>query len=202
MREWEVWDAELVDALKHSWTKDSNEYHWQLINKANGLIEGDSVLDIGCGLGHLYALLKNKHIKYMGIDTSKEMIKAVQNYYQDKKELFQYGDIFDLSQYLSFDTVIAVGVFVHLPIDEVIDALNQMWNNARICIVFSVNLGERRIIRKHERKKGKYLIERTDTEAFWLDIIDTLEDVAKVEKIPFSDHPIFSNTFFRIYQKR
>ena len=88
--------------------------------------EGDKILDLGCGNGRLYELLKNKPIEYYGIDNSEKLIEIAKNRYlrpvrkssisNRAKASFQVVDALNLPFPENFfDKVVSVAVFHHIP---------------------------------------------------------------------------------------
>ena len=58
----------------------TREYLWDDIKPLIKYIkENDKVLDIGCGNGRLYHVLKEKQIIYTGLDLSEELIKIAKD---------------------------------------------------------------------------------------------------------------------------
>lgn len=204
MRKWEVWNEGLVTQIIQNWhdprntDKQPNDYHKMLIDKVPDLIVGGSVLDVGCGLGHLYGLLKDKVREYLGIDTSRDMLKKAKTYFSGKKTIFKYGDILNLDKIPAFDTVVAIGVLLHLPQNKVNEALKGMYKKAKMRVIFSVNIGQTTIERKRSMPDKKILIERTDTKTFYYDLFKHLKNVKSIRMIEISNHAIFSNTIFVI----
>src|SRR3990167_5210527 len=104
-KEWEVWDKYRVDGLVKGWgdprlcikemNPESGKKHWRLVKKIHSLVEGKSVLDVGCCLGHLFILLKD--VDYLGIDSSKAMLRKARNFFPKDKNKFQFGSVYDLS---------------------------------------------------------------------------------------------------------
>ena len=81
-------DRELLNNVKdaykeipHLWDRlrrnPSREWRWieSLIH------QGDRVLDVGCGNGRFFELLRNKNIAYTGIDSNAELIEIAQSRY-------------------------------------------------------------------------------------------------------------------------
>lgn len=106
---------------------------------ANKVKAGDSILDLGCGNGRLLEALKEKEIKYLGVDNSSELIKLAQNNYPDNK--FVVGDILELENTPdilelansrevlngTYDFIFCLAVLQHIPSRELrIKALKDM----------------------------------------------------------------------------
>lgn len=75
-------------------------------------LNNKTLLDVGCGLGHLIGHLRAKKIKinYLGIDMLPEMIQQAKTIYPN--ELFIQQSIFDKTiPEESFDVVFASGIF-------------------------------------------------------------------------------------------
>ena len=72
-----------------------------------GILDEDSILDVGCGVAHFYEFLKNQGWKgeYLGIDPNKEAIEII-----DEDINAMCGTIEDLDE-TKYDWVIASGVF-------------------------------------------------------------------------------------------
>ena len=73
-----------------------------------GIGDNDSVLDIGCGVAHLYKFLKmgGWNGKYLGVDPNKKAIDMI-----DENINTMHGTIEDLPDFMKYDWVIASGVF-------------------------------------------------------------------------------------------
>lgn len=78
-------------------------------------LDGFTLLDLGCGLGHLYGFLKDlgflkKHkISYTGYDVSPKLVEAASKKYPEAK--FKVRDILQGYFTEKFDYVLASGVF-------------------------------------------------------------------------------------------
>jgi ubiquinone/menaquinone biosynthesis C-methylase UbiE len=85
-----------------------------LLFLANQVKEGEKILDLGCGNGRFFELLKNKKVEYFGVDISEDLLKiAKKRYSQAKFYLFDglslpFEDNF-------FDKVFCLATFHHLP---------------------------------------------------------------------------------------
>lgn len=76
--------------------------------------EKDKVLDIGCGNGRFYELMKNKNVEYFGVDNSKEIIALAKQKYPDLDFLVSDGIKIPFSDEY-FDKVFAISVLHHIP---------------------------------------------------------------------------------------
>lgn len=72
-------------------------------------LEGRSILDVGCGMGDLYAYLKERFhsFEYKGVDISKGMIAGAKKKYPDAQ--FEVGDALQLKG-KKYDYVLGTGV--------------------------------------------------------------------------------------------
>ncbi len=104
-----------------------------------GLVQsGMKVLDVGCGNGRLYALLQDKNVSYLGIDSSEKLIELAHQKWmfpshssvQDQNHTkmlgrakvcgFQYPqfevcDILAMQYHQQFDLVLCIRVLPHIP---------------------------------------------------------------------------------------
>ncbi|MBN2095776.1 methyltransferase domain-containing protein [Candidatus Peregrinibacteria bacterium] len=72
------------------------------------------VLDLGCGNGRLYELLKDKKADYWGVDNNLSLIEKARLHFPDAH--FELGDMVDLNfSDHSFDAVFCIAAFHHIP---------------------------------------------------------------------------------------
>lgn len=72
------------------------------------------VLDLGCGNGRLYDLLKDKKVDYLGLDNNSTLLEKARSNFPAAK--FQLGDMVDLDMSdESFDVVFSIASFHHIP---------------------------------------------------------------------------------------
>lgn len=82
---------------------------------------GDSVLDIGCGVGKWVKYLIEKNVNCIGIDSSKMAIKRAKSLLRTvgKEETVSIGDALRLKfQEESFDGIVSFGLLEHFPNHE------------------------------------------------------------------------------------
>ena len=101
-----------------------------------GIGDNDSVLDIGCGVAHLYEFLKmgGWNGKYLGIDPNKKAIDMI-----DENINTMHGTIEDLPDFMKYDWVIASGVFnLGLTENLTFSIIHNMISHANKGIIFNM----------------------------------------------------------------
>ena len=101
-----------------------------------GIGDNDSVLDIGCGVAHLYEFLKmgGWNGKYLGVDPNKKAIDLI-----DENINAMHGTIEDLPDFMKYDWVIANGVFnLGLKEEHSFWIIENMISHANKGIVFNM----------------------------------------------------------------
>ena len=99
-----------------------------------GIGENDSVLDVGCGVGHLHTYLKEQgwNGKYFGFDPNKKAIDLI-----DEEIDVIHGTIEDLDE-TKYDWAIANGVFnIGLKEEHMFWILENMISHANKGIIFN-----------------------------------------------------------------
>jgi len=93
-------------------------YYWyDKIIKELQIKEGDSILEIGCGIGNFAVHLKNKFkksIKYTGIDYIPELIGVCKERRLGKNFSFLHKDATKLSLKREFDKIVGIDILHHL----------------------------------------------------------------------------------------
>lgn len=95
---------------------------------------GSRVLDVGCGNGRLYQMLKNKKIDYLGLDFSEKLITEAKMRFPKAK--FKVGDLTKETTWRKlnnkFDFVFCVAVFHHLPTKKIRNRLvESIWQSLK-----------------------------------------------------------------------
>ena len=101
-----------------------------------GIGDNDSVLDIGCGVAHLYEFLKmgGWNGKYLGIDPNKKAIDLI-----DEDINAMHGTIEDLPDFMKYDWVIANGTFnLGLKKEHTFWIIENMISHANKGIIFNM----------------------------------------------------------------
>ena len=114
-------------------TSDAHLAQQTALLKVLGPIKFKSVLDVGCGFGRIGELLADRDIDYTGIDVSEPMVKAARK--RIPKGHFAVTSLVDFATDESYDLVLAVEFLMHVPPDEVADAVNTMRSLANRHIV-------------------------------------------------------------------
>jgi SAM-dependent methyltransferase len=106
-----------------------------------GIKSGDSVLDVGCGLGDFYAWIQQNTpgVQYFGIDITPGMIARARQRHLNTQ--FEIGAVFDkLSQGVRYDYVIASGIFYYRqrePEEYMYRVIDAMFSLARKGVAFN-----------------------------------------------------------------
>ena len=196
MKDWEIWDEAEVAKIEEAWGSPiaGKGRHQRLVEKVASLISDMSVLDVGCGLGHLYYLIRNEVQAYLGVDSSHAMIEKARSYFG--KSLFVVGDAYDLSSIPSADTVVCLDVVKHVP--ETWPVLKELWGKARKQVILVTNVGLKQHTRKTPQKGGKYLIYRVETVKNVMSLFEKLPDIGKIEQVPFDG--VKGTVIFRVHK--
>lgn len=146
---------------------------WPKIRDFTAVVkDGDSVLDAGCGNGRLIEALKNKKIKYLGLDNSPELIAIAKKNYPTNE--FRLAEILNMDNVpeKNFDYIFCLAVWQHIPSRELrLKFLNSLATKLKSSgqLIISVwdlscNPKYRRMIRYNYLKKmiGRYRLSGRD----------------------------------------
>jgi ubiquinone/menaquinone biosynthesis C-methylase UbiE len=99
---------------------DSRAFLWEELIPLTRYIEsGDKVLDLGCGNGRLFGLLREKNINYTGVDSSEGLIKIAKEKYPEEAFRFSVAEALSLSSSdSSFNKIYCIAVLHHIPSDN------------------------------------------------------------------------------------
>lgn len=102
--------SEIADEFDVSRKKQWHEFEYFL----KIIKEKSKVLDLGCGNGRLYEVLRQKKVEYLGIDLTEELIEKARKHFPDAS--FEVGDMTDLKlKDRQFDSVFSIAAFHHVP---------------------------------------------------------------------------------------
>jgi len=112
----------------------------------NWVRDGDSILDVGCGVGHYLRSLKNRlncSFSYTGVDNSPLYIELAEKAYPSSDRVnFHKGDIHQLPfPEKFFDIVMSNNVFLHLPSIE--QPLRELCRVSRKYVLIRTLVGDR-----------------------------------------------------------
>lgn len=175
------WDEKRVQFYIETWGPPTNPKKWQGLDRMEvpvKLLKGETVLDVGCGLGHLYYALKGKVTHYLGIDASLHMVEKAREYFPEAD--FRQGDVYDLSEFPKVDTVYSISLLIHLVSIE--EPIKQLWSRAKNRLIFLIPLGWREKI--EEPEPG--LIYHQVSSRKLNKILGSLPDVERIEKIQWA----------------
>jgi len=91
----------------------------ELTSLAQYVQAGEKVLDLGCGNGRLFTMLKEKKIEYLGVDSSDKIINIAREKYGPAGAKFLTVEALDLpfpENY--FHKVFSIAVLHHIPSEE------------------------------------------------------------------------------------
>jgi len=183
---------------RESWIKKSKGFYFEDIKAMQELIpDGSSILEIGCGNGHLIGALKP--LSGVGIDISSEMIKEAKKIYKNLNfivaDIEDTNCIKDLDQ--TFDFVIISDTIGYLnDIENTFEKLHKVCNaDTRIIVAYYspfwepiLNITARFKFKMPELPKA--LLNETD--------ISSLLGSAGYETVKYQKKIIFPFTFFGI----
>jgi SAM-dependent methyltransferase len=114
--------------------RDALGWEWlgERIGKVAPFIIGDTVLDIGCGLGIIADYIDGR--EYLGLDFANFPIKWANNNIKNKRASFQMANIEDFTLYSSYDTVLLLEVLEHVADIEGVAQLAKYYANKRVIV--------------------------------------------------------------------
>ena len=108
-----------------------------------GIESGDSVLDVGCGVGHLIDHFNNigLEVQYTGLDTNRFAIEQAQKIYVN--ETFIHGTLDVIDE--TYDWGLASGVFNYeFPKLEMLETVNQLMSKVDKGVAFNLLNGSKK----------------------------------------------------------
>lgn len=115
------------------------------VDKFLNYLEGNKVLDIGCGVGNLTKYIMDKGFNVEGIDLSKEMLSIAKQKYSDIK--FYEMNMKEITLRKKYDGIMLAYSLFHLTKKEVIEVLPKYYDllnsNGKILLILQYGQGER-----------------------------------------------------------
>ena len=128
-----LWDKERVKRYIRLYgdPRDKKGTQSQLCKDAAELIPHRTpmLLDVGCGIGHLIPHLHEGVNSYTGLDLSPEMLKQAKEYFPEHNFVEKDATTFKYPNGVSFEVVISISMFIHLPEGIARLALKNMWEH-------------------------------------------------------------------------
>ncbi len=129
----------VTDPSAVGWTNKNAQHTRFKVLFDVGIKDYDTVLDYGCGLGHLniyMALNGYKNVKYSGIDVNPHYISMASMMFKDKN--FAVSDIEGVNSESIFDYVIGSGVFTYgITLDQVIKKIELAYSLCKKGVAFN-----------------------------------------------------------------
>ena len=104
-----------------------------------GVSSGESVLDVGCGVGHLTEYLNNIGLKvdYTGIDTNENSIDQAKKVYTN--EIFLHSSVKDVHRTYNWDWGLASGVFNYkFSKEEMLETIRELISKVNKGVAFNL----------------------------------------------------------------
>lgn len=95
----------------------TRQYLWSDLTIFDKYIKPDmKILDLGCGNGRLFDMIKQKNVQYLGIDNCARFIQIAQEKYVENKSQFLTGDVLDSPPDPgNYDIVFFIATLQHIP---------------------------------------------------------------------------------------
>jgi ubiquinone/menaquinone biosynthesis C-methylase UbiE len=99
---------------------DSRAFMWEeLIPLAKYVQAGEKVLDLGCGNGRLFSMLKEKKVDYLGVDSSDKILEIAKEKHGQEGAKFLVVEALELPFPESyFSKIFSIAVLHHIPSEE------------------------------------------------------------------------------------
>lgn len=116
-----------------------------LCKDAADLIEGRSIIDIGCGMGHLIPYVPDP-LQYVGLDSSPTMLGYLKRFFPEAKVVQADASLDSCALKallkknglpMEYDTAVSISLIIHLPEDsQVKRVIGNLWALARHAFIF------------------------------------------------------------------
>lgn len=117
----------------HLQYRDLNSLMYKKLRIVDSYINGgETLLDIGVGIGELIELEKQKFRKIYGIDADEESVKICRKRFENDENIYiidgNINDLENLFEDRKFDYITCLDVLEHIKIEECKKALNNIYN--------------------------------------------------------------------------
>ncbi len=133
--------------------------------------KGNKVLDLGCGNGRLYPLVKQRGGRYLGVDSSQSMLKEAKKMYAGAR--FCKADALSISGREKFDLVFLIAVLHHIPSKDCREkAIRNVYNLLKpggYALITNWNLFQRSFLKARWGQNVKKIVGQSKLD--WNDII-------------------------------
>ncbi len=110
------------------------------LNKFIESLNGNKVLDVGCGAGEFSNFLASSKLEVTGVDFSVNLINIAKSRYKNVK--FELSDICDFDATNKFDGIFSKDTLFHLPDSDLTQVLNKLYNlldkNGKLCLILDI----------------------------------------------------------------
>lgn len=118
---------------------------WPLLYDFKDFVKDkDRVLDVGCGNGRLIEVLKDKKIKYLGIDFSSKLVEIAKKNYPYPWASFKQENFLTFTENQKFDVIFMIAFWHHIPSsklrEKVLEKANKLLKKNGILIITVWNL--------------------------------------------------------------
>jgi len=117
----------------HLQYRDPNSLMYKKLRIVDSYINGgETLLDIGVGIGELIELEKQKFRKIYGIDADEESVKICRKRFENDENIYiidgNINDLENLFEDRKFDYITCLDVLEHIKVEECKKALNNIYN--------------------------------------------------------------------------
>lgn len=117
----------------YSQYRDPNSVMYKKLRIVDSYIDdGDTLLDIGAGIGELIELEKQKFKKIYGIDVDEKAVEICRKRFKNDRNIHiiqsDINDLKNLFQEKKFDCITCLDILEHIEVEECKKALNNIYN--------------------------------------------------------------------------
>ena len=199
MEQYQSWDEEVANNYVVKYGTPDNPIGRQKIRMeaAAKLTDIDfygSLMDIPCGIGHLYPYVWHK-VDYLGVDASEYMLNIARK--QFPEAYFIKGDIYNLESMTMRhwgrpDIIVCLSFFEHIP--EPFKILKKIYEAIRIKAIIHVQISDKPKV-SYIPRKDKHLIARSES----MRTVETWFEVLKIDN--YEIHKITDATVYFVLYK-